>query len=57
MPRSAPAQHHFGAVISDREPEKKDEEASKELEKFLKAMGLYENEEGSRRRQVKIKGN
>ncbi|CAM9894655.1 unnamed protein product, partial [Scytosiphon promiscuus] len=43
-------QQHFGAVISDREPEPKDLAASQELEKFLKAMGLYENDEGSRRR-------
>lgn len=46
-------QQHFGAVISDREPESKDLAASQELEKFLKAMGLYENAEGSKRRKVR----
>ena len=53
MPRAAPMQQHFGAVISDREPESKDLAASEELEKFLKAMGLYENAEGSKRRKVR----
>lgn len=52
MPRAAPAQQHFGAVISDQAPSKKDEDASTELEKCLRVMGLYENEEGSRRRKV-----
>ncbi|CAN0014987.1 unnamed protein product, partial [Ectocarpus sp. 12 AP-2014] len=52
MPRLAPMQQHFGAVISDREPESKDLAASQELEKFLKAMGLYENAEGSKRRKA-----
>lgn len=53
MPRAGPAQQqHFGAVISDQPPSKKDEDASKELEKCLRVMGLYEDEEGYRRRKV-----
>lgn len=42
----------FGTVISERAPDMKDLVASQELEKFLRAMGLYEDETGSRRRKV-----
>lgn len=52
MPRIASAQQHFGAVISDQAASKKDLAASAELEKCLRVMGLYENDEGSRRRKV-----
>lgn len=51
MRRATPAQQ-FGAVISERAPETRDLAASLELEKFLRAMGLYENDTGSRRRKV-----
>lgn len=51
MRRATPAQQ-FGAVISERAPETRDLAASQELEKFLRAMGLYENDTGSRRRKV-----
>lgn len=46
--------HEFGAVISERPPDTKDLQASHELEQFLKAMGLYEDEVGTRRRKVSI---
>lgn len=42
----------FNAVISERAPDTKDLAASQELEKFLKAMGLYEDDAGSKRRKV-----
>ncbi|CAM9353057.1 unnamed protein product [Ascophyllum nodosum] len=51
MRRAAQLQQKFGAVISERAPESKDLAATQELEKFLQAMGLYENDEGSRRRK------
>lgn len=51
MRRATPAQQ-FGAVISERAPETRDLAASQELEKFLRVMGLYENDKGSRRRKV-----
>lgn len=52
MRRAAQLQQKFGAVISERAPESKDLVATQELEKFLQAMGLYENDEGSKRRKV-----
>ena len=54
MRRAAQLQQKFGAVISERAPESKDLAATQELEKFLQAMGLYENDEGSRRRKVSL---
>lgn len=54
MRRAAQLQQKFGAVISERAPESKDLVATQELEKFLQAMGLYENDEGSKRRKVSI---
>lgn len=53
MRRATPTQQQFGAVISERAPESKDLAATQELEKFLKAMGLYEDDEGYRRRKVR----
>lgn len=52
MPRIPSAQQHFGAVISHQAASKKDLAASAELEKCLRVMGLYENDDGSRRRKV-----
>lgn len=54
MRRAAPTQQRFSAVISERAPEAKDLESSQELEKFLKAMGLYEDATGQRKRQVRF---
>lgn len=52
QPQPQPPQRHFGAVISERAPDAKELAASQELQKFLTAMGLYEDDAGSRRRKV-----
>lgn len=51
-PQPQPPHRHFGAVISERAPDAKELAASQELQKFLTAMGLYEDEAGSKRRKV-----
>ncbi|CAM9270505.1 unnamed protein product, partial [Discosporangium mesarthrocarpum] len=49
------AQREFGTVISHAQPSKKDHDASAQLDKFLRVMNLYEDDEGSKHRKVVLR--